>query len=250
LTLRILHVTNVPVLFVTGEYHILDWARAIERNRDVLVGVVAVLFAMLERAGGLTVAALPRSVHSAVLRLLRPAESAVRRLVVIAARGLVVKPVPTPARAFPATPITRSSQSRPSFQLFDPRKNFAELRPATGPRILPRILFVGSDPRVAALWARPQLKAAPEPLPDGLVKAVRLGRRLQALKAALDDLPRQARRLARWRLRREKMPSPKFRSPLRPGRPPGYRRKATHDVDEVLIECHGLAVDALKPDTS
>jgi hypothetical protein len=92
--------------------------------------------------------------------------------------------------------------------------------------------------------------AEPGPPPDGLVNAKRLSRRLQALRLALDDLPRQARRLARWRLRREKAKTPKFRSPLRPGRPPGYRRKPIHEVDEVLIECHGLAWDAMKPDTS
>ena len=39
-------------------------------------------------------------------------------------------------------------------------------------------------------------------------------------------------------------------SPLRPGRPPGYRRKPIHEVDEVLIECDGLACEAMKPDTS
>jgi hypothetical protein len=82
------------------------------------------------------------------------------------------------------------------------------------------------------------------------VGAARLTRRLQALKLALDDLPRQARRLARWRVRREKAQSPKFKSPLRPGHPPGHRRKPVHEVDEVLIECHGLACDAMKPDTS
>jgi hypothetical protein len=90
----------------------------------------------------------------------------------------------------------------------------------------------------------------PPPPPDGLVSATRFGRKLQALKLALEDLPRQARRLARWRLRREKAPSPKFRSPLRPDHPPGYRRKPIHEIDEVLIECHGLASDALKPDSS
>ncbi len=88
------------------------------------------------------------------------------------------------------------------------------------------------------------------PSDDALVNAVPLTRRLEALKLALDDLPRQARRMARWRARRETMPSPKFRSPLRPGPPPGSRRKPIHLVDEVLIECHGLAWDALKPDTS
>jgi hypothetical protein len=114
----------------------------------------------------------------------------------------------------------------------------------------PRIHIFGSDPRVAALWSAPQPLAVPAPPPDGLVNAARLSRRLQALKLALEDLPRQARRLARWRVRRETAPSPKFKSPLRPGHPPGYRRKPVHEVDEVLIECHGLACDALKPDTS
>ena len=47
--------------------------------------------------------------------------------------------------------------------------------------------------------------AAVPPPPDGLVNAQRLARRLEALKLALDDLPRQARRLVRWRLRREKV---------------------------------------------
>ena len=40
------------------------------------------------------------------------------------------------------------------------------------------------------------------------------------------------------------MPSPEFKSPLRPGHPPGYRRKPTHEVDEVLTECHWLAWEA------
>ena len=31
-------------------------------------------------------------------------------------------------------------------------------------------------------------------------------------------------------------------SPMRPGRPPGWRRRANHDVYEVLNELHGLAV--------
>jgi hypothetical protein len=226
----------------------MDWVRAIDRNSEALKAIVAALFAMLELAG--TVSRLPRSVHSAVLRVLRPAESAVRRLVVIAARGLVVKL--TPSRPMPAGPIGRGRHSRPSFQLFDPRKNFEALRQhrPTIARIPPRIHIFGSDPRVAALWAAPQPAADPAPPPDGLVDAARLTRRLQALKLALEDLPRQARRLARWRLRREAAKTPKFRSPLRPGHPPGYRRKPVHEVDEVLIECHGLACDVMRPDTS
>ena len=229
----------------------MDWALAIERNSEALKGIVEALFAMLGLDGDATVARIPRSVHSAVLRVLQPAESAMRRLVVIAARGLVVKLAPS--RPMPAGPIGQVGQGgrlRPSFQLFDPRKNFAALRRRRPARIAPRIHFFGSDPTVAALWAARPPAADPVSPPDGLVNAEPLTRRLQALKVALEDLPRQARRLARWRVRREKMQSPKFKSPLRPGHPPGYRRKPVHEVDEVLIECHGLACDAMKPDTS
>ena len=228
----------------------MDWARAIERNSEALKGIVEALFAMLGLAGAATVARIPQPLHRAVLRVLRPAESAVRRLIVIAARGLVVKLVPS--RPMPARPIGKGGgNSRPSFQLFDPRKNFACLRQRRRTtRNPPRIHFFPYDPRVAALWSARPPAADPAPPPDGLVGAGRLSRRLQALKLALDDLPRQARRLARWRVRREKAQSPKFRSPLRPGHPPGYRRKPVHQIDEVLIECHGLACDALRPDTS
>ena len=39
-----------------------------------------------------------------------------------------------------------------------------------------------------------------------------------------------------------------FTSPLRPGLPPGHRRKPTYDVDcEIPVTCHGLAFDAMKP---
>ncbi len=228
----------------------MDWARAIERNSEALRGIVETLFAMLGLSGAATVSRIPQTLHSAVLRVLRPAESAVRRLVVIAARGLVVKAAPS--RPMPVGPIIGKGgrRLRFSFQLFDPRKNFAGPRRRAFARIAPRIHIFGNDPRVAAMWAAPQLLADPVPPPDGLVGAVRLSRRLQALKLALEDLPRQARRLARWRVRRETAKAPKFRSPLRPGHPPGYRRKAIHEVDEVLIGCHGLAWDAMKPDTS
>ena len=229
----------------------MDWARALERNSEALKGIIEALFAMLGLDGDAAVSRIPRSVHSAVLRQLRPAESAVRRLIIIAARGLVVKLAPSrpkPGRPIgKGGPIRQSGSSRASFQLFDSRKNFAPRRRAR--RNPPRIHIFESDGRLTTLWsARPP--ADPPPPADGPVGAERLSRRLQALKSALEDLPRQARRLARWRARREKMQSPKFTSPLRPGRPPGHRRKPVHLVDEVLIECHGLAWDALKPDTS
>jgi hypothetical protein len=223
----------------------MDWELAIKRNSEALIGIVVELFAML----GIAPARIPQDLHRTVLRVLRPAESAMRRLIVIAARNVVVKLAPS--RPMPAGKVIgKGGNSRPSFQLFDPRKNFNRSRRSTFSRIGPRIHVFGYDPRVVALFPAPPPVVEPPPPPDGLVNAERLSRRLQALKFALDDLPRQAKRLARWRLRREKAINPKFKSPLRPGRPPGHRRKPTHEVDEILIECHGLAWEALKPDTS
>ena len=227
----------------------MDWARAIERNSEALVEIVETLFAMLGLASEATVTRISQPLHRAVLWVLRPAESAVRRLIVIAARGLVVKVAPS--RPMPkGRMIGKASTPRPSFQLFDPRKRFKPVRVMKFTRLVPRIHFFGPDPRVAALWPAPRPVVEPPPPPDGLVNALRLSRRLQALNSALEDLPRQARRVARWRQRREAAPEMKFLSPLRPGHPPGYRRKPMHEVDEVLIACHGLAWDAMKPDTS
>ena len=230
----------------------MDWNRAIERNSDALVGIVELLFAMLGLAGEATVSRIPQTLHSAVLRVLRPAESAMRRLIIIAARGLVVKVAPS--RPMPkGHMIGKGSTPRSSFQLFDTRKDFPELRQhrvkyAKNP---PRILFFGDDSRVDDLWPAPQPIAASAPPPsDGLVNASRLSRRLQILKLALEDLPRQARRMARWRVRRAAIKNPKFISPLRPGPPPGHRKRQIHEVDQVLADCHGIACWAMEPDTS
>jgi hypothetical protein len=231
--------------------NIMDWDLAIKRNSEALKGRIEALFAMLGIVGAETVLRIPKPLHSAVLRVLRPAESAVRRLIIIAARGLVMKPVAS--RPMPKGQMTGKGGGNrfPSFQLFDTRKDFPELRQhrVKYAKYPPRILFFGDDSRVDSLWPAPPPVAAPAP-PDGLVNAERLSRRLQALKLALDDLPHQARRMARWRVRRENAQSPKFESPLRPGPPPGHRKRQIHPIDEILADCHWLAWDALKPDTS
>ena len=68
-----------------------DWALAIKRNSEALKGIIATLFAMLGLEGEAVVGRISQPLHRAVLRVLRPAESAMRRLIIIAARGLVVK---------------------------------------------------------------------------------------------------------------------------------------------------------------
>src|SRR5687768_12895737 len=104
---------------------------------------------------------LSRPLYRAVLLVLRPAEAAVRRLIIVAARGMVVKPAPL--RSAPAgLAISGNGQGRVSFQLFDRRQRFdqAHGRPSRSPRPQPRIRFMGVafDPRIP-------LFRQPEPAP-------------------------------------------------------------------------------------
>ena len=184
---------------------------------------------MLGLDGTETVWRIPHRLHRAVLRVLRPAESAVRRLIVVAARGLVVKVAPSRPMPKGHRIGKGSGPSRPAFKLCDKRIFFPELsnRRVKYTKNPPRIHFFRLDSMVDGLWPRPV--AVPPPPPDGLVNAARLSRRLQALKSALEDLPRQARRMARWRVQAGgRAKAPKFKSPLRPGQPPGHRRRPTH----------------------
>ena len=228
----------------------MDWDLAIKRNSKALKGIIEVLFALLGLDGTDAASRIPRSLHSAVLAVLRPAESAVRRLIVIAARNVVVKLAPSRPMAEGRKIGKRRGNSSPSFQLFDPPKRLKPVRAMKSPRIEPRIRFIDYDPRICALFPAPRPVVEPPPPPDGRVSATRLHRRLQALKSALDDLPRQAKRLVRWQQRRQASPWPKSTLPLRSGHPPGYRRKPIHEVDEVLVACDWLAWEAMKPDTS
>jgi hypothetical protein len=227
----------------------MDWARAIEINQSALARIVAGLVALVGLTADGVLSRLHRPLYRSALRILRPAESAVRRLIVIAARGVVAKPQALRPRP-KGVKLARKGGARVSFQLFDARKRF-DLRPRRkGRKVVPRVLFVLPDPHLAPLFQRlPTYPAKAKP-DDGMVGAERLGRRLQAIKQALDDLPHQVKRLARWQARRKRMASPKFRDPLRQGPPPGHRKKPKDEIDWVLKECHALARDALREDSS
>jgi hypothetical protein len=168
---------------------------------------------------------------------------------------MVVKP--SPSRPAPAgLKIAGKGGARVSFRLFDPRKRFEGVtgRRRKGPRI--RVIGRDFDPRVPPFFRpgyvppAPAPAAAPAPPPEGTVNAGPLCRRLAAIKLALDDLPRQARRYARWRARPFAARRPKLFSTLRPGAPPGFRKRSTHEVQAILAECQWLAHTVLEPDTS
>jgi hypothetical protein len=201
------------------------------------------------------VARVSRPLYRAVLAVLLPAESAVRRLIVVVARGIVV--TPQARRSSPAGPVVASAKGQRgvAFQLFDPCRNpsgdHRGFCPGAGgnPRI--RVIDVSFDPRIP-LFRQMQQGAheADVPEEDHTVKAGPLCRRLLAVRAALEDLPRQARRYARWLARPVENRRPKRLASLRSGTPPGLRRRRTREVDAILSECHWLARHAAATDTS
>ncbi|MEO4000775.1 hypothetical protein [Mesorhizobium sp. CAU 1732] len=263
----------------------MDWKAAIETNRQALKRVLVTLVAMAGITGGGADRTLPRHLHRAVLRLLRPAEAAVRRLVIVAARDM--DPPPTPKATPPAPVVHRKPVAHPgmapktpartlTLPLFDPLPRWRGRRRPTALGV-PRIRVPGfSAPSMVALRHPPRA--------DDPVDAARLTLRLQALGRALDDLPAHARRFARWRANhdaaatqnrnhdaaldppfcgkgRQAVPAERRVArrgagvrrvwPLRPGRPPGWQKRPTHEVHDALATLHGLALWAMEPpDTS
>lgn len=227
-------------------------------------------------AEGWASSTLPRHLHRAVLRLLRSAESATRRLIIIVARGIAVTPRarrPQPAVLRKTTPPSQSrgaaigagkAVAPRSFTLplFDPLPRLAPRRPT--PIAVPRICVPGFTVPFPVAMRHP-------PMADDAVDTKRLNQRLSALVSALDNLPTHARRFARWKAARDaaaaqgraERPSHpgvvRRISALRPGLPPGRHsangRRRGHEVHDVLNEVHGLALWALEgpsspPDTS
>jgi hypothetical protein len=242
----------------------MDWDQIVERNRERLIAVLAPLLAVLGFDPRRRLE-MPRHFYRSWLILLRPAESAVRRLIVMAARGIVVKLKLGASRAFPAglalklAAIETDEDRVPAFGLIDPLKRFAaadfEWSAEWGKewgkeQVIPRISVPGLfDPVFPDL--------VPVPCRDDPIDTAALVRRIAALKAALDDLPRHARRLARWKARGElarqaAVMKPGRLSPMRPGFAPGFHRTRPQEIDEILADCHHFAREAWEwtPDTS
>jgi hypothetical protein len=203
-------------------------------------------------------AQMPRYLYRALLTLLRPAESAVRRLIIIAARGIAVKLRRSAPRAFPkGLALSRDAQRIAAFCLIDPLKRSApegfgwsnEWSRQWGRQpVIPRISVPGLFDPVFPVHK-------PIPGKHDPISTAALLARIEALKAALGNLPREARRLARWQARRELARQGARKSlrlsPLRPGFAPGLHRHKPRDIDAVLADCHYFAKEAWDaPDTS
>jgi hypothetical protein len=119
----------------------MDWDLAIRRNREALQRILAALFALvgLPESGPAPVlqsAVLQRHLHPHTRRILRAVESAIRRLVVIAAREIEVQPRTAgegPDLAFlrnkskqePAEAGAPAALRIPAFPLLDPLKRYS-----------------------------------------------------------------------------------------------------------------------------
>lgn len=243
----------------------MDWTLALNRHSLALRQVIATLAAIFINCSTIEpVRSLPRHVRIDMLRLLRPAESAARRLIVIAARGLVL-PTVRPRKPGPnaywgrnalgrlvrrVVPLHKLPGVKPapprghSFPLLDPLADPTKRRPKRARHSVPRIAQPGVFDR------RP---VPPKPKPSDLVDARRIFQRLDTLTKVLDDLPKQARRYLRWCSRRERARAENRRhrqSLMKPGTPPGWQRqkrnRARHQVFDILDETHGLALWSLE----
>lgn len=203
------------------------------RLRGDLQRILAILWTMAGLGSRKTI---QRGVHRLVTRLLRPAEAAARRLIVVLAAEIVVTLPPSRTVAPGPGHVRRPIRWKP-FALTEPTPPWPGPGDAPGP--FPGIFSARGDKEISA---------------------ARLALRLDALCHALDDLPAQARRLARWQARRRRARQQGAFcaiQPLRLGPPLDLRGRAgqrlkTHDLFDILQQAHERAWWALnKPkDTS
>ena len=241
---------------------LLSAPQKIELYRLALLRVLLVLFKMAGLAPGTDrLEVLPRSVKFSILRILRQAESAARRLVFAESEKLDdVDYVPPPKREKSAQKrgVKRGTEPKqraprmPQFKLTDSRKFLWELYPNRRRRAK-KTIKRGGEPvllfRIHNYDGRPPAEAwstpLPELTPDDPLAAVGLSRRMQALHNALLDLPAQAHRMKREIAKREAAkPGPGSVHPMRSGKPPGFREydeEPEHEVDNILYECHYIA---------
>lgn len=210
----------------------MDWQLVINRNREELLRIIVALIASLGLADGGRLTSLPYYLHRKALHIVRAAEAALRRLIVIAAQELAQrgfrarKPRVSFTNFMLLNPL--SDDHVPAFTLIDPRKMFSQ-----------------DAPEVGAFG--PSYEEDSEPVDRTPIAAASLGRRLLALKKALDNIHHQAKRLTRWYAQRDAAYAqnlPHLISPLRPGTAPGWRRRKSDKIDGVLHECHIMAAYA------
>jgi hypothetical protein len=216
----------------------MDWQLAITRNREALAAIIMALIKSLGLSQGGVLTTLPLHIYTRALAILRPAESGVRRLIMIAAHEMALRGMKLRVRRqgglaeflYSHRPNPHAGPAIPAFSLIDPLKSFRE-----------------ETPDVEVLGYHQYSDDNDTPPTTNRASAISLSRRLLALKHALDTLPKQAKRLARWYAARDaalKQMQPHRLSPLRPGAPVGLPKHKRNEIQEILLECHLLAIHA------
>ena len=237
----------------------MDWTLALQHNHAVLLRNVAWLFTWLKLEVGQSVETMPRMKRLTALFVLRPSESAYRRVLYIAmfVRGVVAPMIKARAastrRSGKKSEGEKTARTAPlPFTLVDPRKQFNLFpdRPTYVKGPGPRVTDMWSDDPIfdrSDLYAYQERMNRPPPTPEDEISAVRLCRRMNTLMAALSDFEGQVLRMAKLHARMEQKHQQTGKLPLRalrPGLPPGFRQRQKHEVDEILRETHQLALVA------
>ncbi len=214
----------------------MDGTAALDWNREALKRILATLLAMagFNRAGVQSEtgeggsepppSTLPRYFYRIILRLLLPAESAVRRLIIASSLGIAVPAAGRPPRP---KPLTVEPQLRrlgiavvlpPADIARLAARNAAAARPASRPlgltlplfdaprrffRVRSRTVPAHLGPRISVPGITTPFRLPAPPSPHDPIETARLARRLAALARALDDLDGHALRFARWRARQK-----------------------------------------------
>ncbi|MEM0900787.1 MAG: hypothetical protein AAGI92_12645 [Pseudomonadota bacterium] len=209
-----------------------DWTGAIDKNIRLISRIIAFLFSMTGRTTAREIK-IPRRMRDELFGILRPAESAVRRLIFIIAMRTQGPHLLSSSGNESTGRLEDTNKSRIHmvddqsplrnrlFPLRDPRKNFSDL-------------FCEEPCETGHHVGAHMDKADTKPVSaSGLIK------RIASLKHTLDNLPGEARRMTKllqarqhWlagerteKAARDTVPLP----PLRPGLPPGARLRSPND---------------------
>ncbi len=202
-----------------------------------LVTRIAVLVGVADR--------LPGTLRNQALRLIRPAESMARRLLILMAvrengdlspaRGGIARTGPASRRM--ARTASAPRKEGHNLPLLDPIRIPTWTSNPPYAKLGPRIWRLGME------WTYlPQESEAETDYPAQPVR-----RRLARLQAVLDDREKHVARMRRWLARRRAADRPGRITPLRIGRPPGYCRRGPDAlVHSALLDLSFFASDAIK----
>ncbi len=209
----------------------------LEKNWPRFAALVALIASLLDGSNIFT-----RALRSRVLKLVRPAESMARRLLVLMAlkdassfgrlrlrlhkAGKAPDVVSIAGTAPHPEPVEGRAPHAPSLRLFEPYPDFG-------------LLCSEPPARPETPLDTEQADRSAEPVNDAPTLA-----RLAALQAVLANSHCHVRRMARWLARHTRRPG--RTSPLGVGPPPGaVQRPPDRPLNDALRDCHYFAREAL-----